>query len=190
MPKIIENVEERIYDAALQLFGDKGYDKVEMKMIAKQAGIAVGTLYNYYPNKENLFVNVFNKSWKETFRKLDIVLKGEEPTRSKIRSYLATLYDDVLNRNGLGSQLFLLEGKGITHSDNTIVDIRTSIVDSCRAILHELKDKEGIVMEPGEEVRFIETLLFTTFLLLKEYRYEKEANLGFLYKLIDAFISK
>lgn len=190
MPKIIENVEERIYDAALQLFGEKGYDKVEMKMIAKEAEIAVGTLYNYYPNKKNLFICIFNKSWQETFRKLDIVLKGEEPIQSKIRSYLATLYDDVLNRNGLGRQLFLLDEKGIIQdSDNGLIDIRTSMVDSCRNVLNELKDKEGIVMEPEDDARFIETLFVTTFMLLKEHQDEKEANLKFLNKLIDAFIS-
>ena len=46
MPKIIKNLEENIFNAAFELFSEYGYQDVDMKMIAKKVGIAVGTLYN------------------------------------------------------------------------------------------------------------------------------------------------
>lgn len=80
MPKIIDGIEDKIFSSAFNLFSQHGYKNVDMKIIAKSSGIAVGTLYNYYPNKQTLFLNVFNKSWIETFEKLDNIIysKGQK----------------------------------------------------------------------------------------------------------------
>ncbi|GAB6097219.1 hypothetical protein JCM14469_34730 [Desulfatiferula olefinivorans] len=44
----------RILDAARHLFADKGYDRTATADIAKRAGVAEGTLYEYFKNKEDL----------------------------------------------------------------------------------------------------------------------------------------
>ena len=49
MPKIIENLEEEIAKISLKLFKENPYQNVSMRKIASEVGIAVGTLYNYYP---------------------------------------------------------------------------------------------------------------------------------------------
>jgi AcrR family transcriptional regulator len=45
---------EAILDAALEVFRERGYDGTTIPAIAERAGIAQGTLYNYYPSKEKL----------------------------------------------------------------------------------------------------------------------------------------
>lgn len=70
MPKIIKDIEERIFNAALKLFAERGYNKVNMKMVAKEAGIAVGTLYNYFPNKLGLFLSVLETNFKKPLKSL------------------------------------------------------------------------------------------------------------------------
>ena len=45
---------EVILDAALAVFRERGYDGTTIPAIAERAGIAQGTLYNYYPSKEKL----------------------------------------------------------------------------------------------------------------------------------------
>ena len=42
----------RILQAARRLFADNGYDATTTRDIAKEAGIASGTLFNYFPTKE------------------------------------------------------------------------------------------------------------------------------------------
>ncbi|NLM98223.1 MAG: TetR/AcrR family transcriptional regulator, partial [Halanaerobiaceae bacterium] len=61
MPKIIKNLDEKINNTALYLFSTRGYNQVTMKLIADETGVAVGTLYNYYTNKMNLFISVFKE---------------------------------------------------------------------------------------------------------------------------------
>ena len=47
-----------ILDAGWEIFTQKGYDAATIPEIAKRAGVAVGTIYNYYPNKRELFIAV------------------------------------------------------------------------------------------------------------------------------------
>jgi AcrR family transcriptional regulator len=43
---------ERLLDAARRLFTSQGFDATTTRQIARQAGIAAGTLFNYFSNKE------------------------------------------------------------------------------------------------------------------------------------------
>ncbi|MDN5758533.1 MAG: TetR family transcriptional regulator [Tomitella sp.] len=48
----------RMLDTARALASENEFDKVQMHDVAKQAGIAIGTLYRYFPSKTHLFVGV------------------------------------------------------------------------------------------------------------------------------------
>ncbi|MCD9624301.1 TetR/AcrR family transcriptional regulator [Rhabdothermincola salaria] len=45
----------RIIAAALDLLGDADYERIQIRMVAERAGVALGTLYRYFPSKEHLF---------------------------------------------------------------------------------------------------------------------------------------
>lgn len=47
---------EKILDAALSAFTRRGYGDTTMPNIAAEAGVAVGTIYNYFPGKQELLV--------------------------------------------------------------------------------------------------------------------------------------
>lgn len=50
--------EETIRETARKLFIHKGLDATSTRDIAEQAGVAVGTLFNYFPSKEALAVEI------------------------------------------------------------------------------------------------------------------------------------
>jgi AcrR family transcriptional regulator len=52
--KVKEQTRDRILRAARKLFVSKGFDETTTRDIAARAGIAVGTLFNYFPSKEAL----------------------------------------------------------------------------------------------------------------------------------------
>lgn len=56
-----EQTKERILSAALQLFREKGLDRTTTREISKRAGIAEGTLFNYFQTKEDLALYFFQK---------------------------------------------------------------------------------------------------------------------------------
>ena len=72
----MEDKKPLIYDCAKELFQLKGFKDTNISEIAKKAGMAVGTFYNYYPSKEKIFMDIFleeNKKLKqESFQALDL----------------------------------------------------------------------------------------------------------------------
>lgn len=56
-----------IIEATIELFSDRHYDGMTIPMIAKKANIAVGTMYNYFENKESLI----NEIYRQIFEKLN-----------------------------------------------------------------------------------------------------------------------
>ena len=83
--RITKEPEERkqeIFDAALKLFGEKGYEKTTITDIAKEIGVAQGLCYRYFPSKEVLFDSAIDQyadllaaQYKEKKKKTDISLK-------------------------------------------------------------------------------------------------------------------
>jgi AcrR family transcriptional regulator len=56
-----ERTKERILIAALKLFREKGLEATTTRQISKMAGIAEGTLFNYFKTKEDLALFFFQK---------------------------------------------------------------------------------------------------------------------------------
>jgi AcrR family transcriptional regulator len=53
---------QQILDAALAVFDEEGLDRARLDDIARRAGIAKGTIYLYFPNKEALFREVVRQT--------------------------------------------------------------------------------------------------------------------------------
>jgi TetR/AcrR family transcriptional regulator, cholesterol catabolism regulator len=58
---------QRIIDAGLVLLERNEYDRIQIKDVAEEAGVALGTLYHYFSSKEHLFAEVLVK-WAATLR--------------------------------------------------------------------------------------------------------------------------
>jgi AcrR family transcriptional regulator len=65
--------QERVLDAALGEFSDQGYQAASLNRLVAQAGIAKGSLYQYFPNKEGVFYYVFQYALKLVRRTLTSV---------------------------------------------------------------------------------------------------------------------
>ena len=57
-----KNKQEDIFDAAIKLFAERGYDGTTIPMIAEKANVGAGTIYRYFENKEALVNSLFSKS--------------------------------------------------------------------------------------------------------------------------------
>ena len=58
---------DRIIDAGLTLLGERDFDKIQVKDVAEEANVALGTLYHYFSSKEHLFAEVLVR-WAGTLR--------------------------------------------------------------------------------------------------------------------------
>ncbi|MCA1220226.1 TetR/AcrR family transcriptional regulator [Streptomyces sp. 8L] len=56
-----ELTRERVLTAAAQVFADYGYAAGTTNRIAQRAGVSIGTLYQYYPNKDAILVQLVSR---------------------------------------------------------------------------------------------------------------------------------
>lgn len=64
MPKIIENLPERLAEEARRQIAESGYSTMTIRSVAKACHVGVGTVYNYYPSKEALVATFMLSDWK------------------------------------------------------------------------------------------------------------------------------
>jgi AcrR family transcriptional regulator len=62
--KSSEEKYEAILEAALALFVERGFHGTAVPQVARRAGVAAGTIYTHFPNKEAL-VNTLYRRWKQ-----------------------------------------------------------------------------------------------------------------------------
>lgn len=57
---------KRILDATIKLASQGGFDAVQMRAVAEQADVALGTLYRYFPSKIHLLVSALQREFERT----------------------------------------------------------------------------------------------------------------------------
>lgn len=70
---------EAILDAAVDVFARTPYGDAKMSQIASEAGVAVGTLYNYFDTKEAVFAAAVARARTEFFEQLEPALGERDP---------------------------------------------------------------------------------------------------------------
>ncbi|MEL7656012.1 MAG: TetR/AcrR family transcriptional regulator, partial [Bacillota bacterium] len=73
-----ENRKKRIFESALMLFEELGFDKTTMEKIAENADLGVGTLYNYYPSKVELLFSIIDQGIDDYVKELDHVIHNNK----------------------------------------------------------------------------------------------------------------
>ena len=81
--------EQRIVDCARKLFVGKGFEQTTTRDIADAAGIAAGTMFNYFPTKEALAMTVVCEALEGAGAEFEGRLRGEEPLEEALFSHVA-----------------------------------------------------------------------------------------------------
>ncbi|MGL5381689.1 TetR/AcrR family transcriptional regulator [Clostridium sp.] len=72
--KVLDNPKELILKVAKELAYEEGINKINMRKLATRCNIALGTIYNYYPNKIDIVIDVVEDFWNECFENIDFML--------------------------------------------------------------------------------------------------------------------
>lgn len=79
---------ESIIQAAIEVFSKKGFQAATISEIAKRAGVAEGSIYQYFKNKEDLFFSIPIEETKAFRTQLELHLEGIFGAFNKIRKFV------------------------------------------------------------------------------------------------------
>jgi TetR/AcrR family fatty acid metabolism transcriptional regulator len=74
----------RILKAAIKVFAKKGFYATRVSEIAKAAGVADGTIYLYFKNKDDVLITIFEDGLKQLLEILQRVAESDESFETRI----------------------------------------------------------------------------------------------------------
>ncbi|WP_100331779.1 TetR/AcrR family transcriptional regulator [Bacillus xiapuensis] len=74
----------QIIDAAVVTIAENGYHQAQVAKIAKQAGVADGTIYLYFKNKEDLLISLFREKMGHFIEKIQEAIAGKSTAAEKL----------------------------------------------------------------------------------------------------------
>lgn len=104
---------DQIIDAAVIVIAKHGFHQAQVSKIAKEAGVADGTIYLYFKNKEDLLVSLFEKKLGAFVEKSRRRLAKEHSTEAKFRILVESHFSQLEDNYDLAvvTQLELRQSK-------------------------------------------------------------------------------
>jgi len=149
----------QILDAAVKVFAQNGFYNSKVLDIAKEAGVANGTVYLYFPSKDDILISIFEEQMGELIDYMEREIQKESGSLNKLRK-LVSMQMHLIETNSELTELLLVElrqSKKFLRSNAT--DMMSKYIDMISDIL-----KEGIAegaIDENIDVAIVGTMLFS-----------------------------
>lgn len=79
------DTQKAILDAAIRLFAELGFSGVTTRMIAREVGIGIATLYHHFPDKEHLYLAAVRHAYSDRAREFTVLSQAHAPPMQRLR---------------------------------------------------------------------------------------------------------
>jgi len=167
---------KQIIDAAVIAIAESGYHQAQVSKIAKQAGVADGTIYLYFKNKEDILISLFEEKMGVFVGNLQKIIKDENSASEKLGQMIENHFQVLANDRHLATvtQLELRQSnKEIRLKINDILKKYLKMID--QIIIEGMVSGE---FNPSMDVRIARQMVFgtideiSTTWVMNEYRYD------------------
>lgn len=94
---------KQIIDAAVIAIAENGYHQAQVSKIAKQAGVADGTIYLYFKNKEDILISVFREKMGVFVENLREIIENGESSTEKLSQMIDNHFNVLANDRHLAT---------------------------------------------------------------------------------------
>ncbi len=88
-----EDTRRRIYESALALFREKGFEQTTMRDIAAKTGVALGGAYYYFASKEAIVLAFYDEMQQSSHEEILAAMKGHKKLRDRLRCVLEKRFE-------------------------------------------------------------------------------------------------
>ncbi|MBI5419341.1 MAG: TetR/AcrR family transcriptional regulator [Deltaproteobacteria bacterium] len=92
---------ERILRAAIRIFSQKGYFNSRISEIAREAGVADGTIYLYFKNKDDLLISLFEEKMGEVVADVRARVEAGGDALSRLKIFIENHMSLLIREAGL-----------------------------------------------------------------------------------------
>ncbi|HGH7177134.1 TPA: TetR/AcrR family transcriptional regulator [Bacillus wiedmannii] len=179
----------RILEAAVDMFGEKGYASTSTSEIAKRAGVAEGTIFRYYKTKKDLLLAVVMPTLTKFAAPFFVQAFAKEIFKSEYESYERLLRVVIHNRFEFAKKHFpmikilIQEVPFQPELKNEIQHlVETELLSHFKKLIVKFQEEGGIIeMPPSSVLRLtlsaVLGLLLTRFLLMPEEKWDDEVEI-------------
>ncbi len=96
-----EETRDRILDAALRLFRERGFEQTTMRDVATEAGVATGAAYYYYRSKEDLVMAFYLRTDEEARAIFEKAIASSKDLKKRIRAMIEGKFVQFTEHRGL-----------------------------------------------------------------------------------------
>jgi TetR/AcrR family fatty acid metabolism transcriptional regulator len=100
-----ENKHQKILQAAVRVFAEKGFYNSRVSEIAKEASVADGTIYLYFKNKDDILISLFEEEFGQIVENMRKELDREKDVLQKIKKFAIAHLSIVSKQHQLGEVL-------------------------------------------------------------------------------------
>jgi len=138
------NTAQKIIEAGRRCFESQGYHGCNSKDIAKEAGVGIGTLYGYFKDKKEIFIEVINLFYDEIAEKALTIEEKDLALLGKPKNLVSMMIDRLLAAHTIAPDLHR-EITAVNYSDPEIHKLIESkdkdILLKLKALLTTVEDK-------------------------------------------------
>ena len=95
-PSVKEERTQEIVEAAMKVFAREGFHHATMDHIAEETGVSKGTLYLYFPSKDEIIFSLLEWFFQKEYSNFEKLGEGEISARGKIEKVTQTFLDGLL----------------------------------------------------------------------------------------------
>ncbi len=104
-PRTTADKHDRIIDAAIEVFAEKGFHHARISDIAAKAEVADGTIYLYFRNKDDVLITIFEEKMGMLIEGLKQSLEGVDDPLERIRTFARYHFKQVKDHEALAEVL-------------------------------------------------------------------------------------
>ncbi|KAB2495723.1 TetR/AcrR family transcriptional regulator [Priestia endophytica] len=179
---------KQILDAAVVVIAEHGYHSSQVSKIAKQAGVADGTIYLYFKNKEDILISLFQEKMGQFIERIQEDIQKEETASEKL-FFLIQRHITFLSEDQYLAAVTQLELR------QTNRDIRNQINEVLKGYLEIIDEILESGIESGEfqeelDARLARQMIFGTIdevvttWVMNEYKYDITKLIPKVHKLL------
>ncbi|MDD6919924.1 MAG: TetR/AcrR family transcriptional regulator [Eubacteriales bacterium] len=176
---------EAILKNCRQLVSKQGLQSLNMRTVAKECNVALGSIYYYFPSKNDLLIETIESVWEDIFR-----LKDLDLDKLNFKEYIEVCFDHILDGIQKYPNFFTIHSISLSTKDKIRAkDIMNKYVLRIKKRMEEVLDKDkdiktDIFLNELSKEDFIDFVISNIVYLLIQHKKDCDVLLKIIYCIL------